>query len=198
VNLGDLIRSFIAIELPPAVKQELTELENILKKRCPQVIRWVDPQGIHLTLKFLGDVDSDRMDEVNMAIDEATQGMSPFSLVLQEIGAFPNLNKVNIIWVGAKGDLDILASLQKQVESNMEQLDFPREDRTFTPHMTLGRVRDYAKPDDRKKIGQVLSDTTFVSSQTIKVDSVNLIKSVLTPSGAIYTRLYASILKASG
>jgi len=193
--VAELIRSFIAIELPTTVKQELTTLEDLLKKRCPQVVRWVDPQNIHVTLKFLGDVDSDRVDEINMAIDEATQGMSPFHLELKDLGVFPNLNKVNIIWVDTKGDLDKLTYLQKQIESNMEQLGFAREDRDFTPHLTLGRVRDYASPDDRKKIGQVLSQTAFASAQVITVNSVNLVKSQLTNTGAIYTRLYASVFK---
>jgi 2'-5' RNA ligase len=194
--MTELIRSFIAVELPSLVKQELTALEELLKKRCPQVIRWVDPNIIHLTLKFLGDIDSERLDEINLAIDEAAGGISPFGIVLKEVGAFPNLNRVNIVWVGANGDLDKLDALQKQIELNLEQLGFPREDRAFTPHMTLGRVRDYASQDDRKKIGQILAQTTFLSSQTIAVNSVNLIKSVLTPSGAIYTRLYASKLKS--
>jgi 2'-5' RNA ligase len=192
---AELIRSFIAIELPPAVKQELITLEGVLKKRSPQVVRWVDPQGIHLTLKFLGDVASDRIDEINMAIDEATQGLSPFRLELQEVGAFPNLDRVQVVWVGAKGELDKLAYLQKQIESNTEQLGFPREERAFTPHLTLGRVRNYTSPDDRKKLGQILAQTTFVSSQVIAVDSVNLMNSQLTNSGAIYTRLYVSLLK---
>ena len=193
--MAELIRSFIAIELPTTVKQELTTLEDLLKKRCPQVVRWVDPQNIHVTLKFLGDVDSDRVDEINMAIDEATQGMSPFHLELKDLGVFPNLNRVNIIWVDAKGDLDKLTDLQKQIESNMEQLGFAREDRDFTPHLTIGRVRDYVSPDDRKKIGQVLSQTAFASAQVITVNSVNLMKSQLTNTGAIYTRLYASVFK---
>jgi len=193
--VAELIRSFIAIELPTTVKQELTTLEDLLKKRCPQVVRWVDPQNIHVTLKFLGDVDSDRVDEINMAIDEATQGMSPFHLELKDLGVFPNLNRVNIIWVDAKGDLDKLTDLQKQIESNMEQLGFAREDRDFTPHLTIGRVRDYVSPDDRKKIGQVLSQTAFASAQVITVNSVNLVKSQLTNTGAIYTRLYASVFK---
>lgn len=193
--MAELIRSFIAIELPTTVKQELTTLEDLLKKRCPQVVRWVDPQNIHVTLKFLGDVDSDRVDEINMAIDEATQGMSPFHLELKDLGVFPNLNRVNIIWVDAKGDLDKLTDLQKQIESNMEQLGFAREDRDFTPHLTIGRVRDYVSPDDRKKIGQVLSQTAFASAQVITVNSVNLVKSQLTNTGAIYTRLYASVFK---
>ncbi len=193
--MAELIRSFIAIELPAAVKQELTTLEDVLKKRYPQVVRWVDPQNIHVTLKFLGDADSDRIDEINMAIDEATQGMSPFHLELKDLGVFPNLNRVNIIWVDAKGDVDKLTYLQKQIESNMEQLGFARENRDFTPHLTIGRVRDYASPDDRKKIGQILSQTAFASSQVITVNSVNLMKSQLTNTGAIYTRLYASMFK---
>jgi 2'-5' RNA ligase len=192
---AELIRSFIAIELPPVVKQELITLEGVLKKRGPPVVRWVDPQGIHLTLKFLGDVASDRIDEINMAIDEATQGLNPFRLELQEVGAFPNLNRVQVVWVGAKGELDKLMYLQKQIESNTEQLGFPREERAFTPHLTLGRVRNYTSPDDRKKLGQILAQTPFASSQIIMVDSVNLIKSQLTNSGAVYTRLYASLLK---
>jgi 2'-5' RNA ligase len=192
---AELIRSFIAIELPSTVKQELTTLEGVLKKRSSQVVRWVDPQGIHLTLKFLGDVASDRIDEINMAIDEVTQGLSPFRLELQEVGAFPNLNRVQVVWVGMKGELDKLAYLQKQIESNTEQLGFPREERAFTPHLTLGRVRNYTSPDDRKKLGQILSQTPFASSQIITVDSVNLIKSQLTNLGAIYTRLYSSPLK---
>lgn len=191
----ELIRSFIAIELPPAVKQELTTLEGVLKKRSPLVVRWVDPQGIHLTLKFLGDVASDRIDEINMAIDEATQGLSPFRLELQEVGAFPNLDRAQVVWVGMKGELDKLAYLQKQIESNTEQLGFPREERAFTPHLTLGRVRNYTSPDDRKKLGQILAQTPFASSQIITVESVNLMKSQLTNSGAIYTQLYASQLK---
>ncbi len=191
--MAELIRSFIAIELPATVKQELTTLEDILKKRCPQVVRWVDPQSIHVTLKFLGDVDSDRIDEINMAIDEATHGMSPFHLELKDLGVFPNLNRVNIIWVGATGDLDKLIFLQKQIESNMEQLGFTREDRDFTPHLTLGRVRDYTSPDDRKKIGQILSQIAFASAQVIIVNSVNLVKSQLTNTGAIYTHLYTSM-----
>jgi 2'-5' RNA ligase len=192
---AELIRSFIAIELPPEVKQELTTLEGVLKKRSPPVVRWVDPQAIHLTLKFLGDVASDRIDEINMAIDEATQGMSSFRLELQEVGAFPNLDRAQVVWVGTKGELDKLAYLQKQIESNTEQLGFPREERAFTPHLTLGRVRNYTSPDDRKKLGQILAQTPFASSQIITVDAVDLIKSQLTNSGAIYTRLYASLLK---
>jgi len=196
--MAESIRSFIAIELPGTIKRELTDLEALLKKRCPDVVKWVAPEGIHLTLKFLGAVDADRIDEVKMGMDEAVSGLAPFGLEVQEVGAFPNLNRVQVIWVGVKGELDKLMYLQKQVESNMEQLGFPREERAFTAHLTLGRVRNYTSPDDRRKIGQVLGQTSFASANSIKVESVNLMKSQLTPQGAIYTRLYAAGLKSEG
>ena len=129
--MAESIRSFIAIELPQAVKQELTDLESLLKKQLPAVVKWVGPEGIHLTLKFLGAVDADRVDEVKMAIDEAVQGVMPFGLEVRDVGAFPNLSRVQVIWVGVKGELDKLMYLQKQVESNMEQLGFPRRGEGF-------------------------------------------------------------------
>jgi 2'-5' RNA ligase len=194
--MTESIRTFIAIELPEPVKRELTDLETLLKKRCPPVVKWVEPASIHLTLKFLGSVDADRIDEIKMAIDEAVQGVAPFSLEVREVGAFPNLNRVQVVWVGVKGELDRLMYLQQQVESNTEQLGFAREDRAFTAHLTLGRVRNYTSPDDHRKIGQILTGTTFTSANGIRVETVNLMKSQLTPGGAIYTRLYAAPLKS--
>jgi 2'-5' RNA ligase len=190
-------RLFIAIELPDTVKRELTQLENTLKAKTPAVVRWVGPDGMHLTLKFLGDVASEKIDEVIMGIEEAVNGVTPFRLEVREVGAFPNLNRVQVVWVGMRGELDKLMNLQKQIEGNMEQLGFPREDRAFTPHLTLGRVRNYASPEDRKKIGQVLSGVMFSSSNPITVESVCLVKSQLTPEGAVYTLQYTAILKPS-
>ena len=177
------------------MKQELTDLESLLKKRCPAVVKWVGAEGIHLTLKFLGAVDADRVDEVKMAIDEAVQGMTPFGLDVRDVETFPNLSRVQVIWVGVKGELDKLMYFQKQVESNMEQLGFPREERAFTAHLTLGRVHNYTSPEDRRKIGQILGQTTFASANPVRVESVDLMKSQLTPQGAIYTRVYAAQLK---
>jgi 2'-5' RNA ligase len=193
--MAESVRCFVAIELPETVRRELSDLEAVFKKRCPPVVKWVEPASIHLTLKFLGAVDADRVEEVQMAIDEAVPGVAPFSLEVREVGAFPNLTRVQVIWVSMKGELDKLAYLQKQIESNMEQLGFAREERAFTAHLTLGRVRNYTSPEDQRKIGQVLSGTTFASSNPVRVESVNLMKSQLTPNGAIYTRLYAAPLK---
>jgi 2'-5' RNA ligase len=182
-----LIRAFIAVELPEGLKKELTELEVQLKKNSPPVVRWVDPSSIHITLKFLGEISEDSIDELMLAIEEAARGIQPFKLQIREVGAFPGLDRAQVLWVGVKGDVDKIAQLQKRIEANTEQLGFPRETRAFTPHLTLGRVRDEARPGDRQRLGKLLMDTTFSALHNVDVDSVNLMKSQLTPAGAIHT-----------
>ena len=182
-----LIRAFIAVELPEGLKKELNELEVQLKKNSPPVVRWVDPSNIHITLKFLGEISEDSIDELMLAIEEAARGIQPFQLQIREVGAFPGLDRAQVLWVGVKGDVDKIAQLQKRIEANTEQLGFPRETRAFTPHLTLGRVRDEARPGDRQRLGKLLTDTTFSALHNVDVDSVNLMKSQLTPAGAIHT-----------
>jgi len=182
-----LIRVFIAIELPEALKKELHELESQLKRSSPPVVRWVDPNSIHITLKFLGEVSEDSIDEIMLAMEESVQGMFPFKLDVREIGAFPNLNRVQVIWVGVSGEINKVIEIQKQIESNTEQLGFPRESREFTPHLTLGRIRNEATANDRQRLGKLLSGTTFRAIHNIEVNGINLMRSQLTPNGAIYT-----------
>jgi RNA 2',3'-cyclic 3'-phosphodiesterase len=196
VNLsGETIRAFIAISLPDRVKKELDELEKILKRRCPDVIKWVEPGSIHLTLKFLGQTTDDKIEEINLGIEYAANGIAPFELVVKDVGAFPNLNRAQVLWVGLQGDLNALAGLQQRVTNNMEQLGFPKEERAFSPHLTIGRVRNYTSPEDCQKIGKVLAETKFEAAPTIIVNEVNLMQSKLTPAGAIYTKLSGIPLK---
>jgi RNA 2',3'-cyclic 3'-phosphodiesterase len=190
-----LIRAFIAVELPEELKKELAELETQLKKNSPSVVKWVDPNSIHVTLKFLGEVSEESIDELMLAIEESTQGISPFKLEVSEVGAFPNLDRVQVVWVGMKGELAKVSQLQKRIESNTEQLGFPRESRAFTPHLTLGRVRNEAKPNDRQRIGKLLTGTTFNALHKVDVNGINLMKSQLTNTGAIYTCIGSVKLK---
>jgi RNA 2',3'-cyclic 3'-phosphodiesterase len=184
-----LIRSFIAVELPEELKKELSELEIRLKKSSPPIVRWVDPYSIHVTLKFLGEVAEESIEELVLAIEESVPGIKPFKLSVSEVGAFPNLNRPQVVWVGVKGDLSQITVLQQKIEANTEQLGFPRESRGFTPHLTLGRVRNEASTNERQRLGKILSETSFTAISKINVDSVNLMKSQLTPNGAIYTCL---------
>jgi 2'-5' RNA ligase len=194
-KLMALIRAFIAVELPEGLKKELAELEIRLKKSNPPIVKWVDPNSIHITLKFLGEISEDSIDELMLAIEESAQGIPSYRLEVGEVGAFPNLNRVQVVWVGVKGELDKIAQLQQRIESNTEQLGFPRESRAFTPHLTIGRVRNDASLSERERLGKLLTDTKFTAMYNIEASAVNLMKSQLTTTGAIYTCIGSVKLK---
>ncbi|MDP2743687.1 MAG: RNA 2',3'-cyclic phosphodiesterase [Dehalococcoidia bacterium] len=183
------VRSFIAIELPQEVKTCLSDLERELKRGRHSAIKWVSPEGIHLTLKFMGNVETDKHDAVVKAIREAGEGIVSFHLELGELGAFPNFGRPRVAWVGLKGALDRLIALQKRLDSLLSPLGFPAEERPFSPHLTLSRVRDDISVTDRQNFGQLLQKTKFEGGCGFLVESVNIMQSQLTPAGAIYTRL---------
>jgi len=191
------IRSFIAIELPDELKSELTQLQAKLKLGRQSWVKWVDPYGVHLTLKFLGDIAIDRTGEITKAIEAAAQGMSPFRLEVKGIGVFPNLRRVQVAWVGISGEVDKLGQLQQRIESNLAHLGFTPESRPFTPHLTLARLRDQASSDERQRFGQLIADTRFEAVHPIEVDAINLMRSQLTREGAIYSQISSTGLRGS-
>jgi len=190
------IRSFIAIELPDGLKQELSQLQAKLKAGKQPGVKWADPYGIHLTLKFLGNIAINRTGEITRVIEESTQGISPFRLKVKQLGVFPNLRRVQVVWVGISGEVDKLGQLQQRIESGLARLGFTPESRPFTPHLTLARLRDQASLDERQRLGQLIASTSFESAHSIKVDAINLMKSQLTREGAIYSRI--SSVKLTG
>ncbi|MFC2016844.1 RNA 2',3'-cyclic phosphodiesterase [Chloroflexota bacterium] len=191
------IRSFIAIELPDELKLELTQLETQLKLGAQPLVKWVDPYSIHLTLKFLGSIAADKVDEITRAMEEAVRGISPFRLNVKDLGVFPNLRRVQVAWVGMGGEVDKLGQLQQRIESNLVPLGFAPESRPFTPHLTLARLRDRASLDERQRFGQLIVGTRFEAAYTIKIDAINLMRSQLTREGAIYNRISSIMLKKS-
>ncbi|MFH0847558.1 MAG: RNA 2',3'-cyclic phosphodiesterase, partial [Chloroflexota bacterium] len=182
------IRSFIAIELPDEVKSILSQLQAKLKSCGEFPAKWIDPSGIHLTLKFLGNITSHRITEITRALETAASGTAPLQLELKGLGVFPSLKRVQVIWVGIEGELDKLGELQKRIESGLAKLGFPREARAFTPHLTLARIRDRATPEERQCVGQVIASTKFETVYRFNVDSIHLMRSELTREGAIYSR----------
>ena len=183
------VRSFIAIELPDELKEGLAQVQARLKSSNPASVKWVDPSGIHLTLKFLGNIDAAKVSEITQAIKTATQGISPFHLEVKGLGVFPNLRRVQVVWDGLDGEIDTLRQLQKGLEFNLTPLGFTAESRPFTPHLTLARLRDRALPRDRERLGQLIASIKFETVHTIDVASINLMRSQLTREGAIYSRL---------
>ncbi len=183
------IRSFIAADLPDESKRILRGLQDQLKTGNRAPVKWVDPGSIHLTLKFLGNIDAGMVDKILAVITEAVREVRPFSLELKEPGVFPNLNRVRVVWVGLGGDVARLALVQKRIEEDLVSLGFPAEGRRFSPHFTLGRVREQASPEERRHLGQLIADSAFKGGSRFTVDAVHLMKSQLTREGPIYTRL---------
>jgi 2'-5' RNA ligase len=110
--MTEKIRSFIAVELPGEIQQALAGLETKFKASGGAPVKWVEPKNIHLTLKFLGDVDSGNINSITTALREASRGVRPFSITLSGTGVFPDARRVRVVWVGLEGDLDKLSQLQ--------------------------------------------------------------------------------------
>jgi RNA 2',3'-cyclic 3'-phosphodiesterase len=184
----DKIRAFIAIELPDNIKKELIKVISILRADSSVPVKWVEPENVHITLKFLGDIDTERVDAIINAVKQATAGIPPFKLEVRGLGVFPNPKKTQVAWAGLSGDMEVLVHLQQNVEFEMEEMGFSREMRKFSPHLTLARVRDNITSMERERFGNLVTGASF-SAGTIKVESVNLMKSLLTRQGAVYSRL---------
>jgi len=189
------IRSFIAVELPEELKRDLTAIKLQLQSVSRAPVKWVDLQGIHLTLKFLGNIDASITGKVTETIEEAVQGVHPFHLGAGGLGVFPSMKRVQVVWVGLSGEVDRLSQLQQRIESGLAPLGFARERRPFTPHLTLARIRDRATQNERQELGKLVAGTSFETSCHIKVDTVHLMKSQLTREGPIHSRISSVKLK---
>ncbi len=182
------IRSFIAIELPDELRQKLGELEARLKSGGQRQVRWVNPNSIHLTLKFLGNITADKVNEITGVMEGVAREIPPFRLEVKGPGVFPNPKRARVAWVGLSGEVDKLLQLQQNLEANLETLGFAAELRAFTPHLTIARVNDVASPEERQKFGELVTGTGFEAGN-IKVDAISLMRSQLSRAGAIYSRL---------
>lgn len=183
------IRSFIAIELPGTVRSGLSRLQGELKTGGHSPVKWVNPENIHLTLKFLGSLPVDKIEAIAGAMDDAARGIPPFRLEVRGLGVFPDLRRVRVVWVGVSGELAKLGQLQKRIDSHLTPFGFATESRPFTPHLTLARVREQASPDELLSFGRLIAGTDFTAAYAFNVDAINLMKSQLTRTGAIYSRI---------
>ncbi len=186
-----VLRTFIAIVLPAEVREALNRYEHQLGAPETRYVKWVNPDGIHLTLKFLGNVEEARLPGLAEALSRAVTGISGFSLQTGVLGAFPSVRNPRVVWLGLDGDLDALQSLFQAVEEALSALGFPREGRPFAPHLTLGRVRETARRGDREELARTLADLSVESQFSIMVEEIHVMKSELAPAGARYTSLYS-------
>jgi 2'-5' RNA ligase len=175
------VRLFIAVNLPDDLRRAIHAAAAPLRRRTVPV-KWVDPEGLHLTLKFLGAVDPDRLADIVAALERACRGARPFPLPIGGFGAFPTPGRARVLWVGCE-PVPPLELLQHGVEREFAPLGFPVEGRPFRPHLTLGRARPEARGGIRE-LESVLAELTFGGETT--VGSVEVMESTLSPQGARY------------
>jgi 2'-5' RNA ligase len=192
------IRTFIAIELDETINAALTDLQEQLKAKVPRdSVRWVRPEGIHLTLKFLGDVPVSRIEVVEQALNQACVGFPAFSFSVGELGCFPNPRRPRVVWVGVQEESGTLKRLQKAVEDEMAKLGFAPEGRRFHAHLTLGRTQRRASSGDVRRLGQLVEEADVGEVGQMEARAVSLIKSDLRPAGAVYTQLAEARLEGT-
>jgi len=191
------VRSFVAIDLPDALRRAMEErIEALSSARPSRIIRWVRPEGIHLTLKFLGDVETGEMENVRNVVSEVVPRFSAFTFSASGLGCFPSFQHPRVIWVGIREQSGTLAALQVALEDGFAGQGFRKENRTFHPHLTLGRIRRGVRQDDQRSVGKVLKGMQRFSLGEVHVKEVCLVSSELNPSGAVYTNLLSVALES--
>jgi 2'-5' RNA ligase len=190
------VRTFIAIELDEDLKSNLLRLQNRLREQVsPRSVRWVQPDGIHLTLKFLGDTPVEQLANVKKALAEAAGEIGPFTFTVGGLGCFPNLRRPRVVWVGLQEPTGALLRLQRAIEANVAPLGFPTEKRPFSPHLTLGRVQRNISNSQAREVGEAVAAIAPGTIDEMAVAAASYIKSDLRPSGAVYTVLFEAKLK---
>jgi 2'-5' RNA ligase len=196
-----MIRAFLAVELSEDLRGAIASFQDDLKRRLQKEgskearISWVQPGSIHLTIKFLGDIEEQLMAPLRDTIAEAVRDLPPFVVPVERLGAFPRLQVPRVLWVGPLEEWEQgheaqrLAAIQQSIEQACESLGFPREVKPFTPHLTLARIKE-----GERHAGNVLARSGVMDHPvrlgSFAVNSVVLLKSDLRPTGSVYTKMW--------
>lgn len=193
------MRTFVAIELPEHVRRQLEAEQRRLGRmlqeaHLTQLVRWTAGQNLHLTLRFLGETGVAQQDAVAHGLAALARTEPPFALAPHQLGCFPNWHRPNIIWIDFTGATEALGRLQRHVEQTARSAGFPAEERPFTPHLTLGRVRREIDAHARQQLGEVLQRAQAAhagasDNGAFPIAAVAFIQSELRPDGPHYTTL---------
>lgn len=189
------IRAFVAIDLPPTIQDSIEKQTRRLRNTLGhEFVRWVNVENMHLTLKFLGSVPITHLDFFKQMLTQTADSQQPFEIQIGGIGSFPSLKRPRVLWVGVHAPAR-LASLQKAVENGANRLGYEKEAKTFSPHLTLGRVRQGLDSKQTQTISNILSMTQLGRIGIARVDSIHLYQSELNPEGSVYTKLFSALLR---
>lgn len=179
------MRVFIAIEIPEAIKKEMSRFQNKMMNTVNK-IKWVNHDSMHVTLRFLGEIKEEKLNEVFESVEKITIERNPFSIKIKGAGAFPDKGNPRVIWMGIKEGFVELAQMAKDLEKKLSEQDFPQEGKKWMPHITLGRVKQLK---DKEIIKKLITEEKNRLGGKAKVEEVTVMRSHLTPRGAIYSSL---------
>lgn len=183
------IRAFIAVKIDERIREMAASLQRTLNRGDSRV-KWVETNNLHLTLKFLGDIPEDNLPLYYQALERGASDFSPFKVTFQGLGAFPNLKRPRVLWMGVREGKEKLSALSKSISSSLVQASLLEEkelkSNRFSPHLTLGRVRSQKNLED---IMEILKDKQNILVGTMEINQIHLIKSTLTPKGPHYEAL---------
>lgn len=183
---GEKIRTFLAIDPPEAVIRKIAAIQDALKKSIHGSISWVRPQGIHLTLKFFGDIVREDIGAISGVVAGHAGNARAMKLDIQGLGVFPNSRRPRVLWIGVGGETAKLIGLQQAIDGGLEACGFKREERPFRAHLTLARIKS---PQGLAGIDGMLAEKGHEAAGSFDAKGLTLFKSDLTPRGAIYTVL---------
>ncbi len=190
------LRSFGAVEIPAGIQGALAQATAPLQKALPKpLIRWVAPQNVHLTLKFLGDVEPADLARLVEALKTELITQETFALSVGGLGAFPSPQRARVVWIGLAAP-PALMILAHNIEAVASGLGYPAEARPFSPHLTIGRVGQAVSKADAQRICTALEGMQVGGLGTLRVDAVHIFKSELQPGGSVYTPLYTLPMKS--
>jgi 2'-5' RNA ligase len=192
------LRAFVAVELTAEIHDMLEARQNELRSamgRASGGVRWSRAESVHVTLQFLGNVPMSLVPDISAALKVACEGSSALNLAVGGIGAFPNIGRPRVVWIGLEGDTVRLRALATAIGKRLEPLGY-KPDKPFEPHITLGRVRESVRPDELRAIAQALAAQGALGASKVSfmVRSVSLMESHLQPGGSVYTRLASAEL----
>lgn len=190
----NLLRAFIAVEIPFGIRQAVCKATSHLQKETRSLVRWVAMENMHLTLKFLGDVSPSHVDMLTQMLSAEADLFECFELQLNGLGSFPSLKRPRVIYIGIQAPA-VLDALHRGIESASRRLGYESEERGFSPHLTIGRVKQNVTATEQQTIRRALDETKIDSLGTARIGMVHLYKSDLKPTGSVYTRLYSAPFK---
>jgi 2'-5' RNA ligase len=190
-----LLRAFIASELPPPLQDSIhTATASLRDALGDGLIRWVPAHNVHLTLKFLGDVSTSSLELIKQMMATEASQFAAFDAQVEGLGCYPNLRRPRVLWVGLQAPAE-LVSLQRAIEAASARLGYESEERDFSPHLTIGRVRQNVSSSDLHRIRAALESGQIGLLGGTRVEAIHLFKSELRPEGSIYTKLYSAPLQ---